>query len=143
MFCGLVTFPRHGGGDGPQGNWIYTYIYILCIYAYMHICRFAYMHISPIISRSSSSTTSSRSSISTSNIDQVGSEIHSKSTKLEAKIVPNRSQEASQGGSWGILGGSWGQEGPKSQKCSKNQTLVSPIGGQVGSQNRPKSIKNR
>ena len=101
----------------------------------MHLCRYAYMHISPIISRSSSSTISSRSSISTSNIDQVGSEIHPKSTKLEAKIVPNRSQEASRGGSWGILGGSWGQEGPKSKKCSKNQTFRPPIGGQVGSQN--------
>ena len=29
---------RHGGGDGPQGNWIY-YIYIY-IYMYMYICKY-------------------------------------------------------------------------------------------------------
>ena len=41
--CGFVFFEpstrqnkersRHGGGDGPQGNWIYIYIYI---YIYTH-----------------------------------------------------------------------------------------------------------
>ena len=49
-----------------------------------------------------------------------------KSIKLEAKIVYNWSQEASWRGLGGakrplggVLGGSWAQEGPKSEKMTK------------------------
>ena len=41
----------------------------------------------------------------------------------------------------GVLGGSWVQEGPKSQKCSKNQIVVSLLGAQVGSKNPPNAIR--
>ena len=39
-----------------------------------------------------------------------------------------------------VLGGSWPQDGSKSQKCSKLLTLVSPIWGHVGAQNQSKSV---
>ena len=38
---------RHGGGDGPQGNWIYIYMYTnIYIYIYKHLQRVC-MYISP------------------------------------------------------------------------------------------------
>ena len=75
--------------------------------------------------------------------------IHQTRANMGPKSVQNRSLRGSGGvlgGSWGSWGLSWPQDGPKSQHKSKKQTLVSPIGGQVGSQNRakigPKSIQD-
>ena len=37
---------RHGGGDGPQGNWIYMYIYIQrCLYIYIYRDVNIYIHV--------------------------------------------------------------------------------------------------
>ena len=61
------------------------------------------------------------------------------------KSLQNRSQEASWkglGGSQealgGVLGGSWLQDSPNSQTCSKMSISFSPLGDQVGAQNPPK-----
>ena len=68
-----------------------------------------------------------------------------KSTKLGPKIHQSRHREASEKGLGrlcrplgGVLGASWVQDGPKTQKCSKIQTLVPAFRGQVGAQNRSK-----
>ncbi len=67
-----------------------------------------------------------------------------KSTKRSSKVHPNsipnpKFEIGPKRPLGGVLRGSWHQEGPKSQKCSKNRRLVSQIGGQVGSQNPTKN----
>ena len=85
------------------------------------------------------------------------SKIHQTRANMGPKSVQNRSLRGSWG-SWGrVLGGSWGGLGalgghlgpkmaPRANISRTKQTLVSPIGGQVGSQNRakigPKSIQD-
>ena len=44
------------------------------------------------------------------------------------------------GASWGVLGPSWRQDGPKNQKSGNLEIRVTPLGGQVGNQNPPKIV---
>ena len=66
-----------------------------------------------------------------------------KSTKNQPKWLQNRSWRLSWaplGASWGVLGPSWRQDGPKSQKSGNLSIRVTPLGGQVGSQNPSKIV---
>ena len=76
-------------------------------------------------------------------IHQVGSQNPSKIYQVGAKIHQDGCQNLPKSFPsplGGVLGRSWGQEGPKSQKLSKTATLGTPKSNwhQLGSQNPPK-----
>ena len=76
-----------------------------------------------------------------SKIGHVGSKNYEVGGENPLKSVPRGILEGSWGSqeaSWRGLGGILGPRGPKSEKCSKMQRSVTPLGGQVGAQNRSK-----
>ena len=132
----------------------------LCIYASMHLCIYASMHlciyapaaarrgkndmtnIGPNIKQSRETNTNiclkNHSKLFQKSFENRPTLVQ-KSTKMGPKIDQNRSQ--------GPLGGlwrpSWPQDGSKSQNDLQKSVRGPFVGPLLGSQNRPKSMKNQ
>ena len=120
---------------------VYTYIYIYIISIYIYIYPAAFGHPATVPTNASQGD---RQTIQKPT--KLGHKSIQKSKKMEAKMVQNRSQEAS----WRGLGGSWGHLGskmaPRSQKLPKINFWAPLLGGMLGlkiSKNRSQERSRR